>query len=120
MKKNLVLYEIIGVLAIFTVVYFVSINKISYAFSYNKTDALYDMKMTVISKSAEVYATNDKDLFKEKDTIYVTVGELIEKGYLVADKEEKLMNPKSEVKDLNDLKIRIKKAKDSFEIKILK
>lgn len=118
-SKNIILYEIIGVIAIFSIIYFIAVNKASYAFSYNETQELYTTRIHLIKKSAEEYANNTLDLFKEKDTIYITVDDLIKAGYLLADEDGKIMDPTSDVKSLNNLKIKLTYKDEKVNAKIL-
>ena len=107
-NKNLCLYITIGIFLVFTVGYFITINKVSYAFTDNAREDLYSLKIKLIEKSAKLYGENNMDLFKEKKSIYVKVSDLVEANYITADDEEgNVFDPSSEVKKLNDLKIRI-------------
>ncbi len=119
-NKNIILYEIIGVLLTFTVIYFLLVNKASYAFVYNEADALYNNKMKLIEKSAQLYASQNMDTLKKDETIYVTVNDLVSGGYMVADdKDGNVTNPKSDVKNLNETKIKITYKNEQLETKIL-
>lgn len=107
-SKNIILYEIIGILILFTIAYFVAVNKASYAFAYDETSALYESKINLINKMATLYGENNLTLFEEEDTIYITVANLVEKEYIIADDEAgNVKDPTSDVKNLNELKIRI-------------
>lgn len=119
-NKNIILYEIIGVLLTFTVIYFLLVNKASYAFVYNEADVLYNNKMKLIEKSAELYASQNMDKLKKDETIYVTVKDLVSGGYMLADDNEgNVNNPKSDVKNLNETKIKITYKNEQLETKIL-
>ena len=119
-KKNIVLYEIIAVLVIFTVIYFIVVANASHAFENNDENVVYNNKITLICKAAEKYASDNIKLFKEKTTIYVTVDELVEKGYVPVDDEEGNVNdPSSSVKTLNEVKIRLTYEDDKIEAKAL-
>lgn len=119
-SKNIILYEIIAVLAVFTIVYFVAANKASYAFAYDDVKVLYDNRINLIEKSAKSYGEHNLDLFEEEDTIYVTVKDLVENGYLLPDDENgNVKDPTSDVKLLNDLRIRVTKTDGNIKIKVL-
>lgn len=118
-SKNKYLYITIGILIIFTIVYFVSANRISYSFVYDAKESSYEAKLNYINIAAKTYATKNPDLFKEKDILYLSVNDLIEAKYLLADEDGNLKDPRSEVKTLNDLKLRITKNNDTFEVKVL-
>ncbi len=117
--KNLPLYASIFVVVIFSIFYFVNVNKISYAFSYNETKESKIVQENLITKCAEIYAENHKDLFKDKDTIYITVQDLID--YKVLPSEDgKIYEAGSNVKLINENKIRISYNEEKFSIKLLK
>lgn len=119
-SKNLLLYEAVAILLVFTIGYFIIANKVSYAFAYDSTTYLYDSKIKLITKSANLYGESNLSLFKEKDTIYVTVGDLVEKGILLADDEAgNVKDPTSEVKNLNELKVRIVLKDGKINSKVL-
>lgn len=116
--KNSPLYASIFVIVIFSIFYFVNVNKISYAFSYNETKESKIVQENLIIKCAEIYAENHKDLFKDKDTIYITVQDLID--YKVLPSEDgKIYEAGSNVKLINENKIRISYNEEKFSIKLL-
>ena len=119
-NKNIFLYVTLAILFVFTIIYFVAINKVSYAFTHNETQELYNSKINLITKCAILYAEQNPDLFSEKDSIYITVNDLVEYGILQADDENgNVKNPTSEVKVMNELKIRITSKDDKISVKIL-
>ena len=119
-SKNIILYEILAVLVLFTIIYFVAVNKASYAFSYDESSMLYESKISHIDKMALLYGENNPDLFAEDDTIYITVADLVAKEYIVADDDEgNVKDPTSDVKLLNDIKIRITAKDGKVSTKIL-
>ncbi|MBE6155988.1 MAG: hypothetical protein E7164_04455 [Firmicutes bacterium] len=118
-SKNIILYEIIGILLLFTIFYFIIVNKVSYAFT-NDPNALYDSKINLINKMAVLYGEDNLDLFDEQETVYITVSDLVETGYLIADDDHgNVSDPTSEVKKLNELKIRIAYENGEVSTKIL-
>ena len=116
--KNLPLYLSIFVIVIFSVFYFVSVNKYSYAFAYDKEKEQKVNQLVLINKCAEVYAENNSNLFSDKDTIYITVNDLINSGILPSE-EGKVYEAGSNVKLLNDNKIRITLTDGKYTIKML-
>lgn len=119
-SKNLVLYEIIGLLAIFTIIYFVAVNRISYAFTYDAETELYNQKISLIKKASENYASKNLEMFTEEETIYVTVQDLVDEGFYLADDESgKVQDPTSDVKTLNALKIRLSYKDGKISAKVL-
>ena len=120
-SKNIMLYEILAVLIVFTIVYFFAANKISYAFDYNDVQVLYDNRISMIKKMAKLYGENNIELFEKDDNIYITVKDLVDKGYILPDDENgNLKDPTSEIKLLNDIRIRISNDNGNIKIKILK
>ena len=119
-NKNMLLYIAIGVVVLFTAVYFVAANKISYAFAADEGTMLLDGKLNSLSKMAQIYGENNLDLFNEDNTIYVTVSDLVDKGYILADDDKgNVKDPTSDVKVLNELKIRITLEDGKVTTKVL-
>ena len=119
MKKNLYLYICIGILVIFTVGYFVTVNNLSYAFADNEEAYLYDRKINEVKVASLKYAQSHQGLFKDNETIYVTVDDLVDENLLEADNDGKVKDPSNPIKNLNSVKIRITKKDNSFEVKVL-
>lgn len=116
--KNLPLYLSIFVIVIFSVFYFVSVNKYSYAFSYDEVKEASLHQERLIKKCAEVYADSNKNLFDGKETIYITIDDLVQKK-LLASENGKIYEAGSSVKEINDKKIRITLSDGKYDIKIL-
>lgn len=118
--KNLIVYEIASILLVFTIVYFISVNKVSYAFSYDDVKELQESKVKLINSSAKLYGEINCDLFEESDTIYVTVNDLVANGYLLPDDDKgNVKDPSGDVKLLNDTRIRITNKDGKIDVKIL-
>lgn len=106
-NKNIFLYCTFALIIVFTACYFVTINKVSYAFEVDES-SLYNSKIKMIEDTAKVYGEYNPDIFGENDYVYFTVGELIEKGVIASDNDKgELKDPNSDVKVLNDLKVKI-------------
>ena len=73
------------VIVIFSVFYFVSVNKYSYAFSYDEVKEASIHQERLIKKCAEVYADSNKNLFDGKETIYITIDDLVQKKLLPSE-----------------------------------
>ncbi len=120
MKKNVYLYAFIGIMALFTITFFTAAIRSSYAFPTGKENTRYEEKMNIIKKCAETYGEENPDLFKEDENIYITVDELVKLNYLIADNDEgEVKDPSSEVKTLNDIKIRITSKDGNVTAKII-
>lgn len=110
-SKNLTLYIAIGIIVIFSFVYFIVANKVSYAFDYDDKEELYNSRIMLIKKAAENYGEKNDKKFKD-NTLYITVDELVKDSYLIADDDKgNYLDPRSEVKTLNNIKIRVQKDK---------
>lgn len=107
------------ILFVFTIGYFVIVNKVSYAFE-NGYDikSVEETKMNIISKCAESYGKKHLDDFNDEGLIYITVQNLIDEGYLAANTEGKVINIKDTKTSLNDKKIRIKLIDDKVTAEI--
>ncbi len=116
--KNLPLYLSIFIMVIFSVFYFVTINKYSYAFSYDEVKESTTHQELLIKKCAEIYADSNKNLFDDKETIYITVDDLVQKG-LLANDNGKIYEAGSSVKEINNKKIRITLNDGKYDIKLL-
>ena len=111
-KKIIVL---IIILIVFSISYFIVINKISYAFENDyDLNGAYNQKIEIITKCAEAYGLNNVANFNEEGLMYITVQNLIDEGYLFPDESGKIQNYLDNSETLNNKKIRIKKDNDKF------
>ena len=116
--KNLPLYLSIFVIVIFSVFYFVSVNKYSYAFSYDEVKEASIHQESLIKKCAYVYADSNKNLFDGKKIIYITIDDLVQKKLLPSE-NGKIYEAGSSVKQINDKKIRKTLSDGKYNNKIL-
>lgn len=116
--KNWQLYASLIIICVFSIFYFITMNKYSYAFAYDKEKEQKVNQLMLINKCAEIYAENNSKLFSDKDTIYITVNDLVTGGILPSE-DGKVYEAGSNVKLLNDNKIRITLADDKYTIKLL-
>ncbi len=110
------------ILLVFTLVYFITVNKISYAFT-NDYDAnfYHEQVLNVIEDGAKKYAEDIKKEFTDEDVIkYVTVQELIDNNYLIPDENGNIKDPLNEKETFNARKVKIKKEGNSYTIEIEK
>ena len=120
LKKNLNLYICLLIVSIFTVVYFIVANKTSYAFEFDEKEALYQNKISLLKVSALKYVENNPNVFDKESTIYLSATDLIEKGYLFSDDEEgNFFDPRSNVKTLNDYKVKITNNNGEKDISLI-
>ncbi len=119
MKKNTYLYICIGILVVFTIIYFVIANNVSYAFVNNDESYLYSHKINEIKVASIQYMRSHEDAFIESETIYITVDDLVNDGLLEADNDGKVRDPLNTIKTLNGIKIRLTKLEDGYDVKVL-
>ncbi|MGN1378926.1 MAG: hypothetical protein ACI4XR_00790 [Bacilli bacterium] len=117
-SKNTLLYVTLFILVLFSIFYFVTMNKFSYAFSYNEVEVSKESQNLLINKCAQVYAENHQELFKDSDTIYVSINELVEENILPSE-DGKVYEAGSNVKTINNYKVRITLKDGNYEMKIL-
>ena len=119
-SKNTMLYALFGVLFVFTIIYFVTANNISHAFEYDESHEKYEMKIDLIKSMSDIYAKKNIELFDEKSVIYITVQDLVDNDLIDADNTNgDVKDPTSEVKTLNDLKIRLTNKDGKISSKVL-
>ena len=120
MKKNgYTIIELVVVLAVFSVGYFAAAIFVSDKISFNFEEELYNEKISSIEKQASIYAMSDESLFTEDDTAYVTVGDLSEKNAIISNKDGKVIDPRNNDNNLNNVKIKLVKKGESVIAKAL-
>ncbi len=110
------------ILLLFTIGYFIIVNKISYAFVNDYDASFYHTQVIhIIEQGAKKYAQDHQEEFTEEEPIkYVTVQELIDNDYLIPDEDGNIKDPSEEEVTFNSRKIRIKLQDNDFEIEIEK
>jgi len=107
------------ILIVFSIGYFIIVNKVSYAFENNNDlKFIYESKIETIVECAEVYGKNNLDSFNEEGILYITVQNLIDNGYLAPDENGNIINILNDNENLNDKKIRIKKDGEKIKAEI--
>ena len=117
-SKNILLYVTLFILLLFSIIYFITMNKFSYAFSYNEIEANKESQILLINKCARIYAENHQELFKKTDTIYVSINDLVEEKILPSE-DGKVYESGSNVKTINNYKVKITLKDGNYDIKIL-
>ena len=112
MKKNgyttIELLSIIGILGIFTIVILAST---SYAYK-DRSVIYFDQIVDVAERQAELYGATLNNL-KEEGSLVITLGDLVENGYYVADDTDGNVNdPRNSKNTLNGLKIKLVAKED--------
>lgn len=99
--------ELLGVLAVFSVMYILSVSNVTHALEINPAQDAYDEQMNIIQIQALAYANFVDDLFKEEETVtYIYVEDLIEANFMSAE-DGVIINPLETNKNLNKVKIKI-------------
>ncbi len=111
--------ELLIVIVVFTVIYFIGVSNVTYAFSTDVEEFEYNNKINIIEKQSELYAINNTELFGEGDTIYIYVNDLIENNYIKTDEDGKIKDPLNPGKNLNELKIKIEKNQENYKVSIV-
>ena len=116
--KDIKLLSCLAVLLIFTIGYFLMVNKISYAFD-NSVDLSnsHDNKIKIIEECSKKYASINDNLFNEDDTIYIKVSDLVKADLLTTNREENVVDILNG-KILDDNVIKIKKEQDNYIIEV--
>ena len=115
-KKVIIL---ISVLLVFTLVYFISISKISHAFEntdYSR-DA-YNSLIETIKKCSKEYAKKNESIFSEENVAYIKVQDLIDANYLATNNGENVVSPLDNQTVLNSNIIKIKKDENNYLVEI--
>lgn len=107
--------EVLVVVVLLGIVAFITINSTSYAFAIDTTDSVKEVK-SLIEKQAEEYALDNLDLFKEANTNYILVSELVENGYMMANEDGIVTSPDNSGKTFNDNKIKVEYNKDNNKV----
>lgn len=118
-KKGYTGIELLIVIGVIGVIFFVGANQVSSTFDIDYNKELYDQTIETIEKTAEVYAEVNKELFSESTDIYLTVGELVEKNTALASSEGVVSDPRDNNKNLNDLKVKLSLTDDNVTAKVL-
>ncbi len=116
--KDIKLLTCLVVLLLFTIGYFLMVNKISYAFdSTVDLSKSHDNKIKVIEECSKKYASINDNLFNEDDTVYIKVSDLVKADLLATNREENVVDILND-KILNDNVIKIKKEQDNYIVEV--
>ena len=87
-KKGFTLIELLGVIALIAILSVLIVPNIMNV-NKNMNNRLYNKKKENILAAAELYGSNNPDIFKGSDTAIITVLDLLEADYLKPDSYEK-------------------------------
>lgn len=110
--------ELLVIMIIFTIGYFVVANKISYAFDVDYDNDLYELTIESIEKQAVFYANAHEELFVEENEIYITISDLAAGGFIISNNGV-VVDPRNEEKNLNERKVKLVKKDDEITAKVL-
>ena len=118
-KKGYAGIEMIIVLALFTVGYFVVANIISYNFDVNYEEDLYDLTISSIEKQAALYGENNTEIFAESNDVYMTIEQLAAANAIISTSEGVVADPRDDSKILNDIRVKITNDDDEITAEVL-
>ena len=70
----------------------------------------------LIEVQAVDYAMDNLDIFKDTDSTFVSVDELVKKGYLMGDSDGLIKNPQDTNKNFNDSKVKLDFDRDKKQV----
>ena len=118
-KKGYTGIELVIVIALFTVGYFVAANMLSYNFDVNYEEDLNSLKISSIEEQATIYAEGHMDMFAESNDVYMTVEELALNNAIVSTSEGVVADPRDNEETLNDLRVKITNEDESVTAEVL-
>ncbi len=105
-KNGYTVIDLLIVIVVFGVIAFVTISKVSYALSDDKSE-LYNLEIKYIENQAIAYGNTIKEELKNENK-EITVNFLVSEKYLEAEDDKgNIFNPQDESKTLNENKIKL-------------
>ena len=111
--------EIAVILSVFTLVYFIIMNKVSYNFNVDYETDLYNLTIASIEEQAALYGKGNDAIFEENDTVYMSVSDLALEGAIISNGEGTVTDPRDDAKTLNDLRVKIVKKNSRVTAEVL-
>ena len=108
--------DVLIVVVLLGVVAFITINKTSYAFEIDNKKAITEY-INLIELQAEDYARDNLNLFKETDTTYISVDDLVDNKYLIGNEDGLITDPTDNTKVYNSNKIKLEYNKEKNSVK---
>ena len=93
-NKGYTVVELVIVLAVFSLFYFIGVGVIAKDINVNYEDTMYEQKIAAIEEQASIYAKSKDELFKDSDTIYLTVKELADAAAIISNKDGEVLDPR--------------------------
>ena len=117
MKKNgYTLIELLVIIVVMGIIAFITIRGVSYALVDN-TDELYQDDIYSILESAKLYGENNITELKEKNSMIITVQDLIDNTYLASDEEGNFNDIRTKGATLNNLQIALTYDQENDSVK---
>lgn len=108
--------EILVIVILLGVVAFITINKTSYAFAIDNSDATNEVKKLIEIQAEDYALDNASVLFKETNTTFISVADLVEEGYLIGNNEGLITNPADTTKNYNSNKIKLEYEEEQNKV----
>ena len=115
--KKFIVFVVFVIL--FTAIYYVAANKISYAFTTDyDINKAFTTTIETIKKCAVAYGKQNLDMFKEEKIIYIKVQDLIDNNFLVPDEKGNIVNPLKNNETLNSNVIKLKYENEEILVEV--
>ena len=118
-NKGYTVVELVIVLAVFSLYYFIGVGEIAKDINVNYEDTMYEQKIAAIEEQASIYAKSKDELFKDSDTIYLTVKELADAAAIISNKDGEVLDPRDGKSNLNEIKVKITNIDSKVTAKVL-
>ena len=118
-KKGYTGVELVIVIAVFTVGYFLIANTLSYNFDVDYEEDLYNLKIASIEEQAAIYAEGHTDMFVESRDVYMTVEELAMNNAIISTSDGVVADPRDSENTLNDLRVKITNEDEKITAEVL-
>lgn len=118
-KKGYSAVELIVVLAVFSVIYFVGANIISKDVNVNYEEEMYALKIDSIETQAVLYAKLNSDIFAEESQVYLTVADLVNANVVISNEDGEVIDPRDNESSLNDVRVKVTQDGDEVTAEVL-
>ena len=118
-KNGYTVIELVIVIAVFTVGYFIAANILSKNFDVNFEQDLYEETIAAIETQAALYGETHTEIFNESPDVYMTVEELALNNAVISTKEGVVADPRNSEETLNDLRVKITNKDDEITAEVL-
>lgn len=116
-KNGYTVIDLVIVIAVLGVITFLTISKVSYALSDDKSE-VYKLEVKLIETQAKAYGNTIKEELKNESKT-ITVNNLIADKFLQPDDDNgKIKDPRDDAKTLNDKKIKLSYNAELDEVQV--